>query len=195
MSDDRYAPVEKIWSAQPIPPITRIEAERAARALVRHFGRKSLGAVDGQLCDMTGPREIDRSWISLEGGRRDKGWPHMVHDLSHRIWRKRHPRFKPHTKGHDVLERELAEYVVAKGWLNRTLLPKAKRKLTREEKMAKKLVHAEKMLVKWEQRAKLARTKIRKYKREVTRRRRAHIYATNAPISRETNQGESHASA
>jgi hypothetical protein len=180
---NRYATIEQLWAARSIPPCTRIEAERASRALVRHFGRKQFGAVEGQLTDMTGPREISRSWISLKGKTTRKGWPDLVHDLSHRIWRRRCPRLKPHTPGHHLLELELAEYVIAKGWLDRALLPPKKAKPTRDQALAAKLAKSERAVKRWESRAKLARTKIRKYKRLVTRTRRELIYATNAPVT------------
>lgn len=188
--DTRYQPIEQLWRGNKIPPCTRIEAERAVKRLLRRFGRKELGEPH-QLRDVplaavyTSTRhqgyQIPRDYISLTGGREDKGWPNLVHSLSHVIWRYRCPRLPPHHIGHAHLETEMTQYVLDQGWLNRTLLPKKKARPKGDALRQVNYAKAQAMVRRWEARAKLARTKLRKWKAKVRR-------YTPAPVSRETSQ-------
>lgn len=89
----------------------------------------------------------------------------MIHDVSHRIFRYRHPAFKPHAGGHSTLEREIAEYVAKSGWLE----VKQPNKATLEEKRAKQLAHNEQLTKRWLTKQKRATTALRKLKRQRTR--------------------------
>lgn len=114
-NDPRYAPVAAALPAV-LPPITRAEATRANRKLTRHFGRRALGSPN-QLWNVA-PIRTRRCWVSPRPTTGHlRGWGRLIHDVAHIVFRHRHPSFRPHAGGHAQLEREVAEYVVAKGWL------------------------------------------------------------------------------
>lgn len=163
-ADSRYAPIDALWLSVRRPPISRIEAERAARRICRHFGAVAHGG------RMTHPARFDgevrRCWITprINDGL-DKGWPRLVHDISHRIFAARHPDFRPHAGGHAVLEREITEYVIQQGWLSGALKPPARRKATPEERRAKRLAQTEAAIAHWDSKRRRAETALRKLRR------------------------------
>lgn len=96
------------------------------------------------------------------------GWHEIVHSLSHycayylfrhRPGQEHNNKVRPHGPQHAFLEKEMINYVIKSGWLEG--------KLKREPKPKKdpRLVKAERVLLgikKWERKAKLAATKLKK---------------------------------
>lgn len=135
----RYAAIHTIWATVSVLPITRIEAERAARALYRHFGGLRLGGPHmGAPARFHGPAR--RCWITTRtNAGLNKGWQRLVHDVSHRIFARRHPGFRPHAGGHATLEWEMAQFVVQSGWLAGELKPAVRAKPTADERRASRI--------------------------------------------------------
>jgi hypothetical protein len=166
MSPDIYASVDKAWPAT-IPPITRIEAARAAARLAKAFKGS-----------WRPPAPARRCWIALSPpyDSLDRGWRRLVHDVSHILFEQQHRRarragtIRPHGGFHAALEREMAEYVVSHGWLDGTLRPKPPVRPTPPspaEARAAKLAAARLRLATWERKRKLAEGKVRKLTRSV----------------------------
>jgi len=164
--DDRYAPVAAALPSI-LPPITREEADRAQRMLCRKFGGKAHGSVNMTHAVRRYP--VRRCWISLKPTRGEsKGWGRLIHDVSHRIFERRHPTFRAHDGGHATLEREIAQFVAASGWLDGGLRPKARVKLSTEERRLVRLERTEASITRWLAKQKRAENALRKLK---TRRR------------------------
>lgn len=162
---ERYDAVNAVWSTVAVPPITRAEAERAARRLHRHFGGLALGGPH-----MRGPArfngEVRRCWItSRSNAGPEKGWPRLVHDVSHRIFARRHPNFRPHAGGHATLEREIAEFVVQSRWLEGVLKPRPTAKPTAPERRAKRIAQTEAAMARWQSKRRRAETALEKLRR------------------------------
>jgi hypothetical protein len=154
MNAERYDPVNEIWKrALPaLPALTRDEAGRAARALYRKFMTR-----DNRL-DPSGKPErrkfrgdVRRVWIANRPGNNseNKGWPRLVHDVSHRVFSYRYPNLNPHHSLHARVELELTEHVVASGWLDGKLKPTPKAKPTTEERRAARRSNLESRLARW----------------------------------------------
>lgn len=159
-NDPRYTPVAQTLPPV-LPPITRVEAERAARLLIRHFGGTRHGSAL-----QTAPvrfRRVRRCWISSKPTKEHhKGWGRLVHDVSHSIFRARHPGFRPHDTGHALLEQELAAFVVGNGWLNGTL---KKEPPTKADVRATKLARTQARLAAWSAKLRRAQNAVRKLER------------------------------
>ena len=152
-----------------LPAITREEADRANRLLCKHFGRKSLGPVT-MLADVY-PGRTRVCWLSpkpTHGSNHFKGWGRLIHDISHRIFRRRHPHFRPHDGGHATLEREIAQYVVTRGWLEGKLKSRAAplKKLSADERRALLLQRTQANLARWQAKSRRAENAIKKLKRK-----------------------------
>ena len=170
-NDPRYDPVSATLPAS-LPAISREEAERAARLIVRTFGKRSDGGPN-MAFNMKAPRAARRCWISTkETVGPSKGWGRLVHDLSHMIFRRRHPSFRPHDGGHATLEREIAEFVMSKGFLSGTLRPAVKKPSTTEKRQAR-LARTEAGIERWQAKLKRAENAIRKLKRRQAALRRS----------------------
>jgi hypothetical protein len=153
-----YEQVNKLWgSPLNVPPITREEAQRAARKLYRHFGPTAA-------CRAHRP-VVRKVWVSLmpgNSGSLRRGWRRLVHDVSHRVFRYDH--FKlykgQHGDNHAKLELAMAQYVIAQGWLEGKLKskPKTELKLTRSEKLAR----VDAAIKRWETKYKRAETALKK---------------------------------
>lgn len=135
--DPRYDPVAA-QLPDTLPALTRAAAGDYARRLLRRFGKVEDGAVDAMTHPVTWNRALGRTcWASTKPTQRSnhfKGWGRLIHDISHLVFRARHPSFRPHDGGHARLEREVAAYVAGTGWLT----PKAPvvRKATTDDKLA-----------------------------------------------------------
>lgn len=167
---DRYAATNALWLSNVAPAITRIEAERAARALYRKFGRRAgypRQRSDARL------REVRRCWISLKPCKGlDRGWARLVHDVSHDIFRKRYPQFRPHHPLHAKLENEISHYVIREtDWLQGGLQPKARG--TVADPAAKRLEHARKMLDEHTRKLRREQALVKKWQRRVSYNERA----------------------
>jgi hypothetical protein len=140
--------VNALWTT--VPPITREEATRAAIRIRKHYKFYMMRA------------PVRTCWISREGKRLDKGWPRLVHDLSHRLGRLQFPRERPHGPHHAAIEREMIEWVLAQGWLDGKLKPKPQVK-----QPVDRAAHARAMLARWETKLKRTETMLKKWRRKV----------------------------
>src|SRR5262245_14773357 len=112
MSAERYDPINTAWRRQ-LPALTREEAGRAARALLRKFGTRDNADHTGT--DHMSPARIEhrsrvrRVWIAnkAEDNSEWKGWPRLVHDLSHNVFSFRYPNLRPHHSLHARVEQEM----------------------------------------------------------------------------------------
>lgn len=162
-NDPRYAKVDDVWNAaRPVPPCTHEEAERAARRIYRAFGHKKHGGPNARTARFNG--EVRKCWITpkTDAGLA-KGWERLVHDIGHRIFAARHPTFRPHAGGHDALERDIAAYVVAQGFLAG--------KLRRDKPKGRaapdaKLDAIRARIARWESKARRAETALKKLRRQ-----------------------------
>lgn len=162
-ADPRYVPVAQAWPAT-LPPLTRAEAERAARRLFRKFGGVALGSPSMMFAARF--RRVRTCWLSSkETSGHFKGWGRLAHDVSHDIFRARHPSFRPHDGGHATLEREIAEFIVAQGWLSGALRPAEPTKPGLEEKRAKRLAQTDAAIERWTRKQRRAENALRKLKR------------------------------
>ena len=160
----RYLTVDAVWeSVACVPPITRAEATVASRKLYRHFGGR--GEHDHQRYRVK-PEPVRRCWItSKPGAGLDRGWRRLVHDVSHRIFRYRHPGWRPHHPQHALLELELATYVVTQtDWLTGGLAPKPK---VARDLVAERRARVEARLASWESRLRRAQKAVAKLRRQL----------------------------
>ena len=180
-NDPRYISVDAQWP-EVVPPCSRIEAERAARMLYRKFGGVHLGSPN-----MAGPARFHRvrsCWVTRSPSTLYRGWQRLAHDVSHAIFRKRHPSFRPHDGGHATLEREIAEHIVKAGWLSGSLQPVS---LVKRATVADKVAHVDGLIAKWETKAKRAATALRKLHRKraaMLRRAQSVNRVTDSPEAR-----------
>jgi len=158
----KYDPAND-WSTQ-IPPITREEAERAAKRLIRKFGSRKESSIP-RAKDMEGPKEVRRCWIAVTEpyGDLDRGWRRLVHDVSHRIFRYRYPKRRPHDSLHARLEAEMVRFVLASGWLTGTLRP-AEKEAPKRDHQAVRYARAKATMERAEKRLKLAQAAIKRIK-------------------------------
>jgi len=162
MSQEAYNPVSAVWAAvRPVPPITRQEAERAARRIFKHFGHRKHGGPSARTARFSG--RARRCWIATKpDAGLSRGWERLAHDTSHRIFRARHPSFRPHDGGHATLEREVAAWIVTQGFLSGSLRTvRAKQKPTPIDHIAS----IDDKIARWERKAKRAATALKKLER------------------------------
>lgn len=161
--DPRYKGVA-LALPEVMPPITRYEAERASRLLVKRFGKRRDGS-PAMLYDVRPPK-VRRCWISHVPTRDHfKGWGRLIHDVSHDIFERRHPNARPHDGGHATLERELAQAVVEFGWLEGTLKETKSPPLTVEQKRQTRMLRILAGIERWERKLKRAENALRKLRR------------------------------
>lgn len=163
--DPRYRTVRDILP-YPLPAISKKEAERAAKALYKAYGGKKWGAPH-QLYAAKFTR-VPRTWVSRlpSSYAVDNGWPRLIHDVSHTIFRVRHPGFRPHHDLHSRLEAQIAQHVVDAGWLSGLLHEKKKERPTVEASLKTKIAHADQLIKRWETKAKRADNALRKLNRK-----------------------------
>lgn len=148
----RYELANTIWPS--LPTCSRIEAERAARALFRRFGGKldyPRQPADARF------RRVRRCWIaSRPDAGLNRGWRRIVHDVSHEIFRLRYPQFRPHHPLHARLENEIAAYVVHEtDWMRGGLKAAAKDR-SDEERASDQATARASLVLKREERARKA---------------------------------------
>ena len=155
--EERYEPVNTIWP-ETIPSISKEEALRAKRKLLRHFGEGKFKTVH--------PR-VRRCWIAKTPpfNTLSRGWRRLVHDLSHRITDKFRGLGRPHNPYHARIENEMAKYVIEMGWLNGTLKPAPRHdpNPTDIDKLARIMA----TMKRWETKRKRAETAIKKLRTRV----------------------------
>lgn len=174
----RYQPIDDAWNVVAraggmLPPITRIEAARATKRLVRHFG----GLKDGSPSMLRPARVpgVRRCWIAPRWSTSLKGWPRLVHDVSHHVFEARHPRARPHDGGHAALELEMTQYAIGKGWLAGPLRPPTKPKPTALERWQANLNRTTAGIHRWQSKLKRAQTALRKLERRRRRLMKGYI--------------------
>lgn len=167
-----------------LPYITKVEAQRAYRLLVRKFGRKQTRHPfkDKWLNRKMRVRETRplgkksyetwtrKCWICLSGNPSTlhNGWRRLIHDVSHMVHSWLRPKMKHHCYQQAELELDMIKYVQFKGWLNGALKKKVI-VLTPEDKKLAKIKHLEALIKKWERKSKTTLTYLKKYKTKLKR--------------------------
>jgi hypothetical protein len=173
-----------------LPYITKEEAQRAYRLLVRKFGRKTKAYPRGNIAYQNyqwknvkmrvrevrpfGKKGFEtftrRCWICLSGdpSTLHNGWRRLIHDVSHMVHKWLRPNMNHHCYQQAELELDMIKYVQFKGWLNGTL-KKKKIVLSPEDKKLKKIKHFEALVKKWETKNKTTLTYLKKYKAKLKR--------------------------
>src|SRR3990167_7198589 len=131
-----YSQINATWPT-PLPLVTRHEAQRAAAALFRHFGKAdtAVGRTRG-IRRRAATVEVRRLWITKDRAAAQSlrcGWRRLVHDVAHKVHRWRYPERRPHAPLHEPLEAEMVAYVLGRGWLSGKLAPAAKPRLAGRE--------------------------------------------------------------
>lgn len=186
-----YAPLDvhkattEVWP-DVVPPLTDIEATRAARRLYQRFYLDSLYKDRGR----KQPRKGSEYPVRVTSGRRynwvrngvlvvnpSGGWRKLVHDFSHYIHAKQRPSDRPHSDNHRHLEKEMIVYVIEHGWLDGKLrsAPKVEKtsrpskpekpKLTVRERNEAKVIED---LSRWLAKAKKAEADLKRAKKKLT---------------------------
>ena len=178
-----YGQVNRMWPDE-LPILEKVEAERAYKRLIAKFGTKKVWSdfygkwitkkKSVRLTRKRGTKswkvEVRKCWLSLNGDTNSlsKGWRRLVHDVSHDVYEFRFPNSsRDHNIAQAKIEHEMAQYVIAQGWLEGKLKPKIKTPLTKDEKKSKKFLNYERLLKKWMSKMSLANTKIKIYKRRI----------------------------
>lgn len=126
--DTVYARVNATWP-RPLPALTFDEAKRAAKALFAVAGVPWVS--DDEVVETSEPFGTGVRCGRLEINV-DRGWPSLVHQLSHCFHRRLNPTAPGHSEQHAQLEQRLVEHVVQCGWLNSALRPKSEREEVRD---------------------------------------------------------------
>lgn len=167
-----------------LPPLTRVDAGDYARRLLRRFGRVEDGAVGHMTHPVTWNRTLGRTcWASSKPTTGHyKGWGRLIHDISHLVFRARHPSFRPHDGGHARLEREVAAWVAGTDWLT----PKPgdpKKRAKRYWDTEAKLADLDLRMKRWTTKARRAATALAKLRRrKASLLRRAVTPSAPAPV-------------
>lgn len=160
-----YDDVNNAWGGITLPPITFKAAAPIFDKLVRKFGGRSMRAPWWR-------HRTNRSWAAPKGSDtkyvRENGLPTMVHEASHWVFANLHPTFKTHSAAHAKLEREMVEYVLAKG-LHQPRAPKVKTTTTADDRRALALAHTEAAIKRWTTKAKRADTALKKLRKKLRR--------------------------
>ena len=173
-----------------LPYITKEEAQRAYRLLVKKFGRKKTARPKGYGTHRDfewvnrkmfvrerrplGKKSYEtwtrKCWICLSGdpSTLHNGWRRLIHDVSHMVHKWLRPNMNHHCYQQAELELDMIKYVQFKGWLNGTL-KKKKIVLSPEDKKLKKIKHFEALVKKWETKNKTTLTYLKKYKAKLKR--------------------------
>jgi hypothetical protein len=150
----RYDRVNATWPAI-LPALTAQEAVSAAKRLYRLGMGKAF----------KGPFRITsgRRYTWIRHGtfvvNPERGWHHLVHDVSHVVQYFSNPSHRPHAWSHSDIEKRMAEMVITRGWLDGGLKkePKPKPDIRR--------VRYERVLAsikRWETKVKRAETALNK---------------------------------
>jgi hypothetical protein len=151
-----------IWPAV-VPELTGPEATRAARRLWRF----AMGEVFESAVKITSGNRYNwyrRGTLYLNP---DRGWKHLLHDLSHLFVQRSNPGVKPHIKFHARFEAKLIREVIKRGWLDGRLRDKPAAAIEApapglNDKRQAKLTRIEAALVRWESKQKRAQRAIAK---------------------------------
>jgi hypothetical protein len=147
-----YEAVNAAWHIA-LPPITAKQSAVVYRKLLAKFGGRMMKPPLYYF-------RTSRSWADPKGrpaGGPGYGLPRVVHDASHWVHLRLHPKAKSHCAPHAALEKAMVEHVIAKGW-HIPPAPKAKAKPSREQRLA----HARAALARWTTKKRRAETAIKK---------------------------------
>lgn len=154
-----YESVNNGWGRHTLPAITREEAGRAAKKLMRHFAHRKSSW-------------LRRCWISTKPTTgHHRGWARLTHDISHRAYRLEYRAAAPkdgHSRTHAAIELAVVRHVVASGWLDGSLKPKA-RAWKSKPTVADRVVKTQAAIARWERKAKTAETYLKKYRARLRR--------------------------
>lgn len=159
----QYDSVNNSWGRDVLPAISRVEAGKAARKLMRHFAHRKSSWL----------RWV---WISrFETRGHHKGWGRLAHDVSHRVYQIEYrAAMLPggHSRTHAAIELAVVQHIIQSGWLDGALKPappSPPKKPTTTDRIAK----TQTALARWERKAKTAATYLKKYRSRLRRLERA----------------------
>ncbi len=96
---------------------------------VKRLYRKAMGRPwRGKVEVTSGNRHtwIRRGVLYVNPNRR-RGWPGIVHSISHWAHMKKNPNDRPHSDRQAYIERDLVDYVLASGWIEGALKPQPRK--------------------------------------------------------------------
>jgi len=164
-----------------LPYISNAEAFRVYKKLIRKFGVKEKRhpwkdkwqKMKMPVRTYNRPRKI---WVCLTGNSSSlhRGWRRLIHDVAHDIFHWRSPRLPDHCSFQAELEAEIVQYVNDSGWLNGSLKPKPKVKLSSDEKISIKIKRLQDNIKHWETKIKRANTYLKTYRYKLKRYKRTY---------------------
>lgn len=187
-----YRRVNAAWPAQ-LPPLTPIEAIRAARKLYRFALGATFPAQNVRLTSGRRYSYIRRGIMFVNPGGHSagsrRGWEALVHDLSHYFDNRLSPDTRPHASAHARLEIRLIKEVVARGWLGGSLKDEERTETTAAvaAPQAEKLGRVLRLMEGWEKKRRRAENALRKLGRQ--RRYYERKLGAGASESRQTADG------
>jgi hypothetical protein len=173
----KYEECNKTLFIKTIPYITKEEAQKAYKLLVKKFAKKKVWSNFHnkwvtKKCRGNGyySKHPRKCWICLSGNSNElaKGWRRLIHDVSHMVHKFLRPTFSDHCFQQAELELDMIKYVVAQGWLDGKLKVN-KITLTVEQKRSIKKSHLIDLIKRWEAKQKKAHTYLKKYKQRLKR--------------------------
>lgn len=159
------------------PPLTEIEAKRAAKRFARKFGGVSLGG-PSMVARFVWRGEVMKPWIAKRATTGDtEGMGRLIWNVAHDILHARFPTRTTSRAEHDKLRREMTVWALSQGWLVPGALatkPRPKKPpLTREQLRQRKIGHMRAQLKRWQTRHKFSGNRIKKLSRAIARQERA----------------------
>lgn len=152
----QYARVNAEWpQGVKLPPLDEREAISAVKRLYRKWMKRPF---KGKFVITSGNRN---TWV-YHGEFRvnaSAGWHDLVHCVSHYVHSRLNPGAPGHGWQHHRIERDMIAYVVASGWLDGKLKPKAKPPIPPAQKRAAATVAA---IARWEKKLKRAENALKK---------------------------------
>ena len=167
-----YRVVNSKWPVGMKPPTAQEAITGATRLFRKAMGRPWRGKVE-----ITRGNRSTSVWGRTlrvnpnEDGYR--GWTEIVHGLSHLCHRMLNPSDKPHSSRQYKLERDLTDYVLAKGFLTGSLKRQSKPKVEKDI-VAIRLQRIIERETRWGAKLKRATTALKKAKRERREYERRH---------------------
>ena len=167
MSDKHvWDAVNNVWPKG----VNLIPTEREAVIGVKRLYKKFMGRTwSGDIKLTSGNRHtwIRRNTLSINPDYGYYGgWRDIVHTLSHYVFMRQNPDLRPHNPKQAYLERAMAEYVIASGFLEGRHVRPLKEKRT-ISLVAKRAAHADKMLKKHQDNLKRTAKLVAKWQKKV----------------------------
>ena len=163
--------------SEKLPYISKAEAIRAYKKLVRKFGvKEKVHPLRNEWVKVKMPYEVyayepRQVWVCLSGNSSGlgRGWRRLIHDVAHKVFRWRSPGLPDHCTFQADLETEMVQYVNNSGWLNGTLKEKPKVKLSSDQKISLKIKRLQGNIKLWETKVKRANTYLKNYQKKLKR--------------------------